>query len=354
MAKSKEFLDSVFVKFDSTDDVCSECFKAYDTDRDGALNFEECSNLLTDLLKSKSHKLDEEDKERIFSLLDEDKDGRICKEDFRRCGYYWLKQTMKPVSAFVIVDVQNDFIEGSLALHRCPAGHDGAEVIPIINKLLETIPFDLVVYTRDWHPDNHISFIENVKQWPVTNASKIKADDAKLYDTVEFEGPPRIEQKLWPKHCVSETWGAEIHPDLKIVENAVYVNKGCHPGVDSYSAFWDNNKLSQTELVRILAKHKVTDVYVCGVAYDVCVGFTSFDSLEHGFRTVLIDDACRGVEEDDIDVTKRKFVESGGIIVHSSQVKAIVTGEDRPSVLGLQTAKNVALARELVNRGIVK
>ena len=62
---------------------------------------------------------------------------------------------------------------------------------------------------------------------------------------------------------------------LQIVEGAAYVNKGCHSEVDSYSAFWDNNKLSQTDLVRILAKHKVTDVYVCGVAYDVCVGWYS-------------------------------------------------------------------------------
>ncbi|XP_060554363.1 nicotinamidase-like [Ruditapes philippinarum] len=354
MAKPKKFVNSVFENFDSTDDVCAECFDAYDEDRDGVLNYAECSKLISDSLQSKTYSLTEEHKERIFSLLDEDKDGLICQEDFRRCGYYWLKQTLKPVSAIIIIDVQNDFINGSLALQNCPAGHDGVEVVPVINHILDTIPFDLVVYTKDWHPDNHISFIENVKQRPITTSCKIKAEEAKVYDTVEFDGPPKTEQKLWPKHCVNGTWGSELHPDLKIVEGASYVNKGCHSEVDSYSAFWDNNKLTQTDLVRILAKHKVTDVYVCGVAYDVCVGFTAFHSLEHGFRTVLIDDACRGVDNDAIEETKRKLMESGGIIVHSSKVKAIVTGEDRPSALGLQTAKNVALARELVNRGIVK
>lgn len=354
MAQSKKIFETVFKQLDSMEDVCLECFDAFDEDRDGVLSFAECSKMMIDLMKSKTHSLTDEQREAIFSLLDEDKDGFICQEDFRRCGYYWLKQVLKPVSALVVIDVQNDFIQGSLALQQCPAGHNGAEVIPVINQLIDTIPFDLIVYTKDWHPDNHISFIDNVKKRPITSSCKIKADDAQVYDTVEFDGPPRTEQKLWPKHCVKGTWGSELHPDLKIVDGAAYVNKGCHPEVDSYSAFWDNNKLSQTDLVRILSKQKVTDVYVCGVAYDVCVSFTAFDALEHGFRTVLIDDACRGVDTEAIEQTKRKLKDSGGIIVHSSQVKSIVTGEDRPSALGVQSAKNVALARELVNRGMVK
>lgn len=86
---------------------------------------------------------------------------------------YFGFQTLKPISAFVIVDVQNDFITGSLSLSRCPAGQDGAEVVPIINKLLDTVPFDLVVYTKDWHPENHISFIENVKQRPFSDNCKV-------------------------------------------------------------------------------------------------------------------------------------------------------------------------------------
>jgi len=81
---------------------------------------------------------------------------------------------MKPVSAFIIVDVQNDFISGSLSLLNCPAGQDGAEVVPVINKLLDTVPFDLVVYTKDWHPDDHISFVENVNLRPLTKACKVR------------------------------------------------------------------------------------------------------------------------------------------------------------------------------------
>ncbi|XP_052794463.1 nicotinamidase-like [Mya arenaria] len=354
MAKSNDFLDNMINNCDSAENFNVECIDHYDNDRDGYLNFQECCSLLEDVCKSTTYKLSREYKDRIFNLLDEDKDGKICTEDFRRCVYYWLKQTMKPVSAFIIVDVQNDFISGSLSLLGCPAGHDGAEVIPVINHLLDSVPFDLVVYTKDWHPENHISFVENVQNRPLAKNCKIKAGEAKVYDTVEFDGPPRTEQTLWPKHCVTNTWGSELHPDLKIMDNAEFVKKGCHSDVDSYSAFWDNNKLSQTDLVRILARHKVTDVYVCGVAYDVCVGYTALHALEHGFRTVLVDDACKGVDAKGIEETKRKLVDSGGIIVHSSQVKNIVAGEDRPAPLGLQSAKNVALARELVNRGIVK
>ena len=82
-------------------------------------------------------------------------------------------QTLKPVSALVVVDVQNDFIDGSLNLQNCPAGQDGSEVIPIINSLIDTVPFDLIVYTKDWHPDNHISFIDNVKARPLTERCKV-------------------------------------------------------------------------------------------------------------------------------------------------------------------------------------
>lgn len=92
---------------------------------------------------------------------------------FSRLKFFFFTQTLKPVSALVIVDVQNDFITGSLSLCRCPARQDGAEVVPVINQLLENVPFDLVIYTKDWHPENHISFIENVNQRPLSENCKV-------------------------------------------------------------------------------------------------------------------------------------------------------------------------------------
>lgn len=264
------------------------------------------------------------------------------------CWYHWFKQILDPVSVLIIVDVQNDFISGTLAIKDCPAGQDGAAVVPIINKVLKEAPFDLVVYSLDWHPPNHISFIENVHIRKMHSSCEISADSAKTLDTVVFDGPHVTEQTLWPSHCVQNSWGAKLHEDLKIVENAVYINKGTNPDIDSYSAFWDNKKLSQTGLVKELTKRKVTDVYVCGLAYDVCVGATATHSVEHGFRTVLIEDGSRGVHLGDIEQTRERLRKKGIVVVESSEVPGMVNATDRSPELGYQAAVNVAMARRLV------
>ncbi len=82
-------------------------------------------------------------------------------------------QILDPVSALIIVDVQNDFISGTMAIRDCPAGQDGEAVVPVINELLDTVTFDLVVYSADWHPHNHISFIENVRQRKMHQTSRV-------------------------------------------------------------------------------------------------------------------------------------------------------------------------------------
>lgn len=129
----------------------------------------------------------------------------------------------------------------------------------------------------------------------------MNADNAAVYDTVIFAGPPPMKQRLWPRHCVQDTWGSELHKDLKvnllilflkivlslltnpwlpanqtlcmqIVDGGTKVYKGTNPEVDSYSVFWDNKKLSDTSLCSLLKQKGISDVYVCGLAYDVCVG----------------------------------------------------------------------------------
>lgn len=153
--------------------------------------------------------------------------------------------------------------------------------------------FDSVFYSLDWHPSDHVSFIDNVKKRALHSSSPLDADNAQVYDTVVFAGPPPMNQKLWPRHCVQDSWGSELHKDLKVssrwfvcdwctvthvnsspqmVENGIKVYKGTNPEVDSYSVFWDNKKLSDTSLIAQLKSRGVTDVYVCGLAYDVCVG----------------------------------------------------------------------------------
>lgn len=90
-------------------------------------------------------------------------------------------------------------------------------------------------YSLDWHPSDHVSFVDNVKMRPIHETSPIDADSAQVFDTVVFAGPPPMKQRLWPRHCVQDSWGAELHKDLKVVDNAVKVYKGTNPEVDSYS-----------------------------------------------------------------------------------------------------------------------
>lgn len=237
----------------------------------------------------------------------------------------------RPVNALLIIDVQNDFISGSLALRNCPSQHNGEEVVPVINELLNTIDFDVVVYSFDWHPENHISFFDNLHL-----RSKYLTDDSipesKLQmgsmATFEIPGYPRFQQTLWPRHCVQKSEGAKLHSDLKLLDESIDTNasiihiyKGSKPDVDSYSAFWDNAKLSETSLHEELKKKHVTQVFVTGLATDWCVYSTAVHALEHGYKTFIIEDACRGVDEKTIKERMANFVSMNGHLVQSSEVK---------------------------------
>jgi nicotinamidase/pyrazinamidase len=153
--------------------------------------------------------------------------------------------------ALLVVDVQNDFCPGgALAV---PGGH---EVIPIINQLLK---HDwLTVATMDWHPAEHCSF--------------------------EPHGGP------WPPHCVQDTAGAAIHPELDATQIDRVITKGSHPKEEAYSGFHG------TELAQILRDRGVKRVLVCGIATDYCVRATAYDALQEGFEVLVLEDAIRGVE----------------------------------------------------------
>lgn len=150
-----------------------------------------------------------------------------------------------------------------------------------------------------------------------------------------------MKQRLWPRHCVQDSWGAELHKDLKILDKSIKVYKGTNPDVDSYSVFWDNKKLSETTLNAQLLEKGITDVYVCGVAYDVCVGATAVDSLASGYRTVLIEDCSRGVDLMDIERTKSAIIAGNGVIVNSNQIVPMVEGRDRRAELGYKLALEI-------------
>ena len=100
----------------------------------------------------------------------------------------------------------------------------------------------------------------------------------------------------------------------------VYVKKGCREDIDSYSAFFDNCKLNETSLNQDLKKHGITDLYVCGLAADVCVAATSMDGLGLNYRVIYVEDACRGVDVHDIESQKKKLLNHGALMVSSKQV----------------------------------
>ncbi|KAL0112505.1 hypothetical protein PUN28_012077 [Cardiocondyla obscurior] len=320
------------------------CFNAFDKDGDGFLSISEFDLICRALFRNdrgKIYGLEEDQLREVYSIFDLKGDGRIDREEFEVCWNKWIKICTRPKSAFLIVDVQNDFITGSLNIKQCAAQHDGSEVIDPINRLLETVPFDAVFYSLDWHPVDHVSFIDNLHLREVDISSSISKEAARVYDTVTFQGPPLLKQRLWPRHCVQDSWGAELHKDLKIVDNAIKIYKGTNPEVDSYSVFWDNKKLTETTLSSQLQEKGATDIYICGLAYDVCVGATAVDALTSGYRTILIDDCSRGVDLVDIEKTKATVIGSNGVIVNSSQVKAMVEGRDRRPELGYKLALEI-------------
>ncbi|XP_070498924.1 nicotinamidase isoform X1 [Chironomus tepperi] len=336
------------------------CFTAFDKDCDDRLSLAEFTLICRALFRNdKGHIyiVPTDHLEQMFAVFDKNQDGYIDRDEFTFCWNNWIKTIVRPINAFLVVDVQNDFISGSLNISNCGAQHNGLEenhfvqVIDPINKLIDTVEFDSVFYSLDWHPADHVSFIDNIKQRPIHPTSPLNADNAAVYDTVIFAGPPPMKQRLWPRHCVQDTWGSELHKDLKIVENSIKIYKGTNPEVDSYSVFWDNKKMSDTTLCAQLKLKSVTDVYVCGIAYDVCVGATATDALSAGYRTVLIDDCCRGVDLQDIEATKESVLNSHGVIVHSKEVKAMVEGRDRRPELGFKLAMELKNGENENKRG---
>ncbi|XP_076161856.1 nicotinamidase-like [Ptiloglossa arizonensis] len=320
------------------------CFTAFDKDEDGYLSLTEFELICRALFRNdrgKIYTLEKDQLSEIYSIFDWKGDGKIDREEFEMCWNRWIKVCCRPKNVFLIVDVQNDFITGSLNIKQCAAQHDGSEVIEPINRLLDTVHFDAVFYSLDWHPVDHVSFIDNLHLREVDPSSEIPKEAAQVYDTVTFRGPPLLTQRLWPRHCIQDSWGAELHKDLKIVNNAIKIYKGTNPEVDSYSVFWDNKKMQDTTLSSQLQETGATDIYICGLAYDVCVGATAVDALKSGYRTILIDDCSRGVDLVDIEKTKATVIANNGVIVNSNQVKAMIEAKDRRPELGYKLALEI-------------
>ena len=261
----------------------------------------------------------------LITMLDTSKGRSREIEGDNICRAALAEKVFRHVNALIVVDVQNCFITGNLALANSPAHQDGAEVVPIINHLIQTIPFHVIVYTHDWHPRNHISFYENLeprRQYLTGDRNRT----IQMFDEVTYTGPKfETEQVLWPAHCMQETDDAALHKNLHVdsANNVVHIRKGIDPDIDSYSAFADNNQGQKTELDDKLRERHVTHVFVAGLATDYCVAATALDAFNLNYTTYLIEDASRGVALETIKSKLADLKRRGVVIIQTNQVKAL-------------------------------
>lgn len=202
--------------------------------------------------------------------------------------------------ALLAIDVQNDF---------CPGGSlpvpEGDRVVPVLNRLAAR--FARVVATQDWHPPRHVSFASS-------------HPGAEPFQAVDLPGGEK--RALWPEHCVAGTRGAELHPGLDPAPVTLIVRKGTRREMDSYSAFFENDRRTPTGLSACLRELGIGEVYLAGLATDVCVFFSAMDALRLGFAVRLVEDACRGIDLPAGSLRERlRELEAAGVrILNSSEV----------------------------------
>lgn len=199
---------------------------------------------------------------------------------------------MRPESeALIVIDVQNDFCPGgALAV----AGGD--QIIPRINALMDE--FQTVVLTQDWHPVNHASFAAN-------------HSGAAPFSLTEMPYGPQV---LWPVHCVQGTPGAAFHPDLRTDPAQLVIRKGFRPGIDSYSAFFENDRRTATGLEGYLRSRGITGLVLVGLATDYCVAYSAMDAARLGFAATLLEGACRAIDLDGSLASARSETLAAGVV----------------------------------------
>ena len=176
-------------------------------------------------------------------------------------------------TALLVIDVQNDF---------CPAGAlavvGGNEIIPHINE--EMAKYDCVVLTQDWHPKGHSSF----------------ATSHEGKNPLELIKMPYGDQVLWPDHCVQGSKGAEFHPDLNIEQANAIIRKGSNPFIDSYSAFFENDRKTSTGLDGYLKSLEIEKISLVGLATDFCVNYSAQDAANLGYKVSVLENMCRAID----------------------------------------------------------
>lgn len=199
--------------------------------------------------------------------------------------------------ALFVPSIAELFQNGSLAVGG------GRDIVPLINELL-SYPFPVKIATKDFHPQDHISFASN---HPPPN-------NIPFASSIVIKNPLNPEEtqetRLWPDHCVQGTKGAELLPELDVTKVQHIVEKGQDKRVEMYSAFADpflSPTVAQSKLAQILREAGITDVFVAGLAADYCVKFTALDARKEGFKTWVVKDATRAVDPSSLPELHKEY-----------------------------------------------
>jgi nicotinamidase/pyrazinamidase len=198
----------------------------------------------------------------------------------------------------IVIDVQNDFCPGgALAV---PNGDDVISPIHRISPL-----FEHIVLTQDWHPANHTSFA-------ASHPGK------KPYETISLDYGA---QTLWPPHCVQGSHGAEFQPALNLSQAELVLRKGFRPQIDSYSAFFENDRATPTGLAGYLRERELSRVFLVGLAYDFCVGYSALDARRLGLPAFVLRDACRAIGiNGSVAAMESEFHRAGVAVIETAQL----------------------------------
>ena len=192
-------------------------------------------------------------------------------------------------SALIIIDMQNDFCHGGAL-----AVKDGEKLVEPINSAQEN--FDTVILTQDWHPKDHSSFASN--------------NSAEVYSNIEMDYGPQV---LWPDHCIQGSIGANFHKNLNINKSNLILRKGCNQKIDSYSAFFENDKNTTTGLEGYLVTKEIKKLYLCGLAFDYCVFYSALDGVNLGFDVFVFQDLTKAINLNNSEKIARKTMVEKGI-----------------------------------------
>jgi nicotinamidase/pyrazinamidase len=194
--------------------------------------------------------------------------------------------------ALIVIDVQNDFCPGgALAVAH------GDSIVSGINALMDE--FQTIILTQDWHPADHSSFAAN-------------HPGAEPFSMTDMPYGPQV---LWPVHCVVGTTGAAMHPDLRTEPAHLVIRKGFRPEIDSYSAFFENDRTTPTGLEGYLDNRGISQLTLVGLATDYCVAYSALDAVRLGFKVSVRQDLCRGIDLNGSLEEARVNMQNAGVVL---------------------------------------